>query len=159
MMAAGLAVALAREGMPFRKAHALVGSLVAEAQKRRSPLREVAARACRRRRPALVGALDAHLRSRRGRARQGRARRHRAGRGAAALAAARARATGRTCGSARPALRLQPLLRNSSVRRITSRLRSSSSRMSKPCWPVGWFSTSRVTPFAQAARANVSTTR
>ena len=33
MMAAGLAVALAREGMPFRKAHALVGSLVAEAQR------------------------------------------------------------------------------------------------------------------------------
>ena len=33
MMAAGLAVALAREGMPFRKAHGLVGSLVAEAHK------------------------------------------------------------------------------------------------------------------------------
>jgi argininosuccinate lyase len=43
MMAAGLAVALAREGMPFRKAHALVGSLVAEAQKTGRSLREVAA--------------------------------------------------------------------------------------------------------------------
>ena len=32
-MAAGLAVALARDGMPFRKAHGLVGSLVAEAQR------------------------------------------------------------------------------------------------------------------------------
>jgi len=28
MMAAGLAVALAREGMPFRKAHGVVGALV-----------------------------------------------------------------------------------------------------------------------------------
>jgi argininosuccinate lyase len=43
MMAAGLAVALARAGMPFRKAHGLVGSLVAEAQKTGRPLRETAA--------------------------------------------------------------------------------------------------------------------
>jgi argininosuccinate lyase len=43
MMAAGLAVALAREGLPFRKAHALVGSLVAEAQAQGSSLRAVAA--------------------------------------------------------------------------------------------------------------------
>src|SRR5262249_49506017 len=38
MMAAGLAVALARDGLPFRKAHALVGTLVAEAQKSGVPL-------------------------------------------------------------------------------------------------------------------------
>jgi argininosuccinate lyase len=44
MMAAGLAVALAREGLPFRKAHELVGSLVAEAQAEKSTLRAVAAR-------------------------------------------------------------------------------------------------------------------
>ena len=42
MMAAGLAVALAREGMPFRKAHALVGSLVAEAHKAGRSLRDTA---------------------------------------------------------------------------------------------------------------------
>jgi argininosuccinate lyase len=44
MMAAGLAVALARDGMPFRKAHALVGSLVAEAQKEGASLSAVAVR-------------------------------------------------------------------------------------------------------------------
>lgn len=44
MIAAGLAVALAREGMPFRKAHAVVGALVAEAQASGKPLPEVAAR-------------------------------------------------------------------------------------------------------------------
>jgi argininosuccinate lyase len=43
MIAAGLAVALAREGMPFRRAHGLVGSLVAEAQKSGRRLSEVAA--------------------------------------------------------------------------------------------------------------------
>lgn len=42
MMAAGLAVALARDGMPFRKAHALVGSLVADAQREGSSLGAVA---------------------------------------------------------------------------------------------------------------------
>jgi argininosuccinate lyase len=42
MMAAGLAVALAREGIPFRKAHGIVGSLVAEAQKSGRSLRETA---------------------------------------------------------------------------------------------------------------------
>jgi argininosuccinate lyase len=47
MMAAGLAVALARDGMPFRKAHALVGSLVAEAQRNGESLRAIAARALR----------------------------------------------------------------------------------------------------------------
>jgi argininosuccinate lyase len=43
MMAAGLAVALAREGMPFRKAHGVVGSLVAEAQRTKKSLKETAA--------------------------------------------------------------------------------------------------------------------
>src|SRR5262249_54486571 len=43
MMAAGLAVALAREGLPFRRAHELVGSLVAQAQKTGATLRETAA--------------------------------------------------------------------------------------------------------------------
>lgn len=57
-MAAGLAVALAREGMPFRKAHALVGSLVAEAQRTGTSLREAAARALPAQAPALVGSLD-----------------------------------------------------------------------------------------------------
>src|SRR5207244_3376354 len=41
LMAAGLAVALAREGMPFRQAHALVGSLVAEARQTGASRREV----------------------------------------------------------------------------------------------------------------------
>jgi argininosuccinate lyase len=58
MMAAGLAVALARAGMPFRKAHALVGSLVAEAQRAGQGLRETAARALPSQAPALVGKLD-----------------------------------------------------------------------------------------------------
>jgi len=58
MMAAGLAVALARGGMPFRKAHALVGSLVAEAQRSETTLRETAARALPGQAPALVGSLD-----------------------------------------------------------------------------------------------------
>jgi argininosuccinate lyase len=44
MFAAGLAVALAREGMPFRKAHAVVGALVAESQRIGEPLPAVAAR-------------------------------------------------------------------------------------------------------------------
>ena len=44
LMAAGLAVALARQGIPFRKTHSLVGSWVAEAQRTGVPLREIAAR-------------------------------------------------------------------------------------------------------------------
>ena len=59
MMAAGLAVALAREGMPFRKAHALVGSLVAEAQRSGATLRETAGRALATQAPAVAAALDA----------------------------------------------------------------------------------------------------
>jgi argininosuccinate lyase len=58
MMAAGLAVALARDGMPFRKAHALVGSLVADAQRSGQSLRETAARALPSQAPALVGKLE-----------------------------------------------------------------------------------------------------
>jgi argininosuccinate lyase len=58
MMAAGLAVALARQGTPFRQAHALVGSLVAEAQTTGSTLREIAARALAAQAPALVGSLE-----------------------------------------------------------------------------------------------------
>jgi argininosuccinate lyase len=58
MMAAGLAVALAREGMPFRKAHGLVGSLVAEAQKTGAPLREVAARVLPAHSPTVAARLE-----------------------------------------------------------------------------------------------------
>ena len=43
MIAANLAVALAREGMPFRKAHHVVGALVGEAQKSGRTLKETAA--------------------------------------------------------------------------------------------------------------------
>ena len=57
MMAAGLAVALAREGMPFRKAHHVVGSLVAESQKVGRPLKAVAAE----RLPAVAPAVAARL--------------------------------------------------------------------------------------------------
>ena len=42
MMAASLAVALAREGVPFRKAHGMVGSMVGEAVKTKTPLQEIA---------------------------------------------------------------------------------------------------------------------
>jgi argininosuccinate lyase len=58
MMAAGLAVALAREGMPFRKAHALVGSLVAEAQHTGATLRETAGRVLASHSPAVAGRLE-----------------------------------------------------------------------------------------------------
>jgi argininosuccinate lyase len=61
MMAAGLAVALAREGMPFRKAHGIVGSLVAEARKAGSPLRETAARELKDLSPAVAERLDVLL--------------------------------------------------------------------------------------------------
>ena len=52
MMAAGLAVALARDGLPFRKAHGVVAGLVAEARKAGASLRETARRRCRRTIPA-----------------------------------------------------------------------------------------------------------
>jgi argininosuccinate lyase len=57
MMAAGLAVALAREGMPFRKAHAVVGALVAEAQKSGESLRKIAAAALATISPAVASRL------------------------------------------------------------------------------------------------------
>jgi argininosuccinate lyase len=59
LMAAGLAVALARDGMPFRKAHALVGSLVALAQRSGSTLRETAAAALPGVAPNVAARLDA----------------------------------------------------------------------------------------------------
>src|SRR5207245_1528137 len=59
MMAAGLAVALAREGLPFRKAHALVGSLVAEARKTGTTLKEAAARVLPAHSPAVAARLEA----------------------------------------------------------------------------------------------------
>lgn len=58
MMAAGLAVALAREGMPFRKAHGVVGSLVARAQKSGRSLKAVAADELAELSPAVAARLD-----------------------------------------------------------------------------------------------------
>jgi argininosuccinate lyase len=59
LMAAGLAVALAGEGMPFREAHRVIGALVAEAQKSGRPLRTVAAERLPGVSPAVAGRLDA----------------------------------------------------------------------------------------------------
>ncbi len=59
MIAANLAVALAREGMPFRKAHHLVGSLVAEAQKGGRSLKQTAAERLPAVSPAVASRLDA----------------------------------------------------------------------------------------------------
>jgi argininosuccinate lyase len=59
MMAAGLAVALAREGVPFRKAHGLVGSFVAQAQKEGAGLKAVAARELGRIGSPVASRLDA----------------------------------------------------------------------------------------------------
>ncbi|HLA77018.1 MAG TPA: argininosuccinate lyase [Vicinamibacteria bacterium] len=56
-MAAGLAVALARGGLPFRKAHALVGSLVAEARRSGVSLPETAARLLPEQAPAVAARL------------------------------------------------------------------------------------------------------
>ena len=58
MMAAGLAVALAREGMPFRKAHGLVGQMVAEATRAGGTLREAAARLLPAHSPAVAARLE-----------------------------------------------------------------------------------------------------
>jgi argininosuccinate lyase len=57
-MAAGLAVALAREGLPFRRAHHVVGTLVAEAQKSGRPLKAVAAERLVSVCPAVAARLD-----------------------------------------------------------------------------------------------------
>jgi argininosuccinate lyase len=59
MMAAALAVAVARGGMPFRKAHHLVGALVAESQKSGRPLKAVAAERLATVAPAVAARLDA----------------------------------------------------------------------------------------------------
>jgi len=58
MMAAGLAVALAREGMPFRQAHGLVGQMVAEAGRARATLRETVARVLPAHSPAVAARLE-----------------------------------------------------------------------------------------------------
>ena len=58
MMAAGLAVALAREGMRFRKAHGLVGQMVAEASRTGTTLRETAARVLPAHSPAVAARLE-----------------------------------------------------------------------------------------------------
>jgi argininosuccinate lyase len=54
----GLAVALARGGMPFRKAHHLVGALVAEAQRAGRPLKAVAAERLPAVSPGVAAQLD-----------------------------------------------------------------------------------------------------
>jgi argininosuccinate lyase len=59
LMAAGLAVALARAGMPFRKAHHVVGGLVAEAQKSGRALKAVAAEKLASASPDVAARLDA----------------------------------------------------------------------------------------------------
>ncbi len=59
MMAAGLAVALARDGLPFRKAHGVVAGLVAEARKTGASLRETARRALAKDHPRLAADVDA----------------------------------------------------------------------------------------------------
>ena len=58
MMAAGLAVALAREGMPFRKAHHVVGALVADAQKSGRSLKAVAKETLASVSPKVAARLD-----------------------------------------------------------------------------------------------------
>jgi argininosuccinate lyase len=58
LMAAGLAVALARDGMPFREAHRLVGSLVAESESSGRSLSQTAADKLKEISPAVVARLD-----------------------------------------------------------------------------------------------------
>jgi argininosuccinate lyase len=58
MIAASLAVALALDGMPFRRAHGLVGSLVREAQQSGRGLQDTAAAAL----PAVSPKVAARLR-------------------------------------------------------------------------------------------------
>ena len=82
MMAAGLAVALAREGMPFRKAHHVVGALVAESQKSGRSLKAVAAEQLEALLARRRGAPRRALRPARGRQGQVARRRRRARRGA-----------------------------------------------------------------------------
>ena len=58
MIAANLAVALAREGMPFRKAHHLVGSLVGESQRSGRTLKQTAMERLPAQSPAVASRLD-----------------------------------------------------------------------------------------------------
>jgi argininosuccinate lyase len=58
MMAAGLAVALARDGVPFRKAHGVVAALVAQARRTGGSLRETARQALAKDHPRLAGDVD-----------------------------------------------------------------------------------------------------
>lgn len=58
-MTAGLAVALARDGLPFRKAHGVVAGLVAEARRTGASLRETARRALAKDHPRLAAEADA----------------------------------------------------------------------------------------------------
>jgi argininosuccinate lyase len=57
MMAASLAVALAREGVPFRKAHGMVGSMVADSVKARIPLRDLARATLAGRHPKIAARI------------------------------------------------------------------------------------------------------
>lgn len=57
MMAASLAVALAREGVPFRKAHGVVGSMVADAARTGTPLRDLARKALQKKHPELASRI------------------------------------------------------------------------------------------------------
>jgi argininosuccinate lyase len=59
MMAAGLAVALAREGMPFRKAHHVVGALVGESHRSGRSLKSVASEKLPALSPTVAAGLDA----------------------------------------------------------------------------------------------------
>jgi argininosuccinate lyase len=67
LMAASLAVALAREGMPFRQAHVLVGTWVADAERTGAGLREAARRGVGHPVPGRGGTSRGALRSRSGR--------------------------------------------------------------------------------------------
>ena len=58
-MAAGLAVALATDGVPFRRAHGLVGGLVAQARRAGASLRETARRALEGGHPRVAARLEA----------------------------------------------------------------------------------------------------
>ncbi len=58
MMAASLAVALAREGVPFRKAHGMVGSMVADAVKTKIPLRDIARATLQGRHPKIANCIQ-----------------------------------------------------------------------------------------------------
>ncbi len=59
MIAAGLAVALARSGVPFRQAHTLVGAMVAEAQTGAATFSDVARRVLAAQAPSVAAQLDA----------------------------------------------------------------------------------------------------